>query len=413
MKPHPQLTLPARGRYHRLDNVDIVDLLVEEYYLTADAQNARVRAALDTDSDSDEDNHSMPSVSSDSTSDSDSGSCYVPSDCSDCQGTHLSPDSDSASVFSMSSSSSTCSEGVLPVLSVGTFPDTFRRLHLESLDFRFIRWDEQAGPLIDAHNRLALMYIGCPVETVDWQRCIIDAGHTMLDARDYLKKTGFDSSAISDGIQCSGPAGRRAQRVRGHQAVSAPDVVRTMLRESESIKRIVAFQNEVLKKSAPRAWQSSSDLIQTVLEHDVRLRIPFSQPTAFSQIQYRFGTDGTPRREVAYIPSMTALTAVGNYDGSHEGEIIIWPDKTVINFPVGATVLLPNWLPYSFTEIAWPGWQMVVAQTSEHALAEYVANDFHPHVTIVDQGFGVAERRKRQALRAAAMYGTLGEFDLT
>ncbi|KAJ6504307.1 hypothetical protein C8R47DRAFT_968790, partial [Mycena vitilis] len=168
-----------------------------------------------------------------------------------------------------------------------------------------------------------------------------------------------------------------------------------------------------LKKSAPRAWQSSSDLIQTVLEHDVRLRIPFSQPTAFSQIQYRFGTDGTPRREVAYIPSMTALTAVGNYDGSHEGEIIIWPDKTVINFPVGATVLLPNWLPYSFTEIAWPGWQMVVAQTSEHALAEYVANDFHPHVTIVDQGFGVAERRKRQALRAAAMYGTLGEFDLT
>ncbi|KAJ7684887.1 hypothetical protein DFH06DRAFT_1118541 [Mycena polygramma] len=410
MSPPTQFTLPSRGRYHRLDNVDVVDLLVEEYYLAADARNTRVRAALHTDSDSDDDDRSMPSVLLDSTSDSESGSCYIPSDCSDCDETALDRDSDAVSVSSMSTSSSTSSEGVLPVLAVGSFPDTFRRLHLESLQFRFIRWDEQAGPLIDAYNRLALVYIGCPVESVDWQRCIINAGHTMVDARDYLKATGFNSDALSDGIQCTGPAGRRAQRVRGHEPVSTPDVVRTVLRESESIKRIVSFQNvltngrvEVLKKSAPRAWKSSSKIIERVLEHDVRLRVPFSQPSAFSRVEYRFTTDGTPRRETSYIPSMTALTAVGNYDGSDEGEIIIWPDKSVINFPVGATILLPSWLPYSFTEVPWPGWQMVVAQTSEHALAEYVANDFHSHDTIVNQGLGVAEKRRRQASSAAAM----------
>ncbi|KAJ7684867.1 hypothetical protein DFH06DRAFT_1313242 [Mycena polygramma] len=397
MSPPTQFTLPSRGRYHRLDNVDVVDLLVEEYYLAADARNTRVRAALHTDSDSDDDDRSMPSVLLDSTSDSESGSCYIPSDCSDCDETALDRDSDAVSVSSMSTSSSTSSEGVLPVLAVGSFPDTFRRLHLESLQFRFIRWDEQAGPLIDAYNRLALVYIGCPVESVDWQRCIINAGHTMVDARDYLKATGFNSDALSDGIQCTGPAGRRAQRVRGHEPVSTPDVVRTVLRESESIKRIVSFQNEVLKKSAPRAWKSSSKIIERVLEHDVRLRVPFSQPSAFSRVEYRFTTHGTPRRETSYIPSMTALTAVGNYDGSDEGEIIIWPDKSVINFPVGATILLPSWLPYSFTEVPWPGWQMVVAQTSEHALAD-------------QPGIG-RRRKKEEASVERSGYSSLAAMD--
>ncbi|KAJ7618258.1 hypothetical protein DFH06DRAFT_1342528 [Mycena polygramma] len=415
----PQFTIPPRGRFHQLD-VDIVDLLIEEYYIAADLRNNRLEAALN--SDNDEPVSSPPSQSSPSSEYSeDSVSSYVPSDCDVAMPWH-SPDvamaddspSDACSVSSTwsESASGDGSDDELPVLTVSAFPDSFTRAQLELLEFRFIQWNDQSGPLIDFHRRVALMYIGCPVESLEWQRCIIEASHNMLDAWDHLHKSGFDTDAISDGIQCIGPAGRRPQRMRGHRAICAQDVVLAQLREAACIQTIISFQNDVLRKAAPRAWKSASTIIEAVLENNVGLHVPLStEPTAFSRVDYRFTTDGTPRREESYIPSMTALTSLGNYDGCDEGEIVVWPDKTVINFPVGATVLIPSCLPYSFTAVQSPGYQMVLAQSCEQSLGQFVANGFAADVARVDQSLRSAGVRKTEAVVAAAMYGTLQELD--
>ncbi|KAJ6518047.1 hypothetical protein C8R47DRAFT_1205128 [Mycena vitilis] len=412
-----QFTLPRRGRFHELE-VDMVDLLIEEYYIAADLRNQRFNEALDSDDDA-----PMPSVSSgsplSSQYSSDSVSSYVPSD-GEVAMSDDSPDvvttdhsaSGASSVSSTWSESGDESEGELPVLELTAVPDSFSRAHLQLLEFRFIKWNDQPGPLLDFRRRVALMYIGCPVETLQWQRCVIEASHLMLDAWDHLHKSGFDTETISDGIQCTGPAGRRPQRMRGHRSISAQDVVLAQLRESDAIQTIISFQNDVLRKTAPRAWKSASTIIQTVLDHNVGLHVPLStEPTAFSRVDYRFSPGGRPIREESYIPSMTALTSVGNYDGSDEGEVVVWPDKTVINFPVGATILIPSCLPYSFTAVQSPGYQMVVAQTCEQALGQFVANGLTPDDALVDQSLRVTPVRKREAVAAAAMYGTLEELD--
>ncbi|KAJ7622789.1 hypothetical protein DFH06DRAFT_1340671 [Mycena polygramma] len=411
----PRFTLPLRGRFHQLD-VDIVDLLIEEYYLAADLRNNRLDAALASDSD-----ESMSSPSSQfspsSEYSSDSASSYVPSD-SDVAMPHdsldvaMADDACSVSATWSESTSGSESDNELPLLEVSAVPDSFSRAQHELLEFRFIQWNDQSGPLIDLHRRVALMYIGCPVESLEWQRCIIEASHHMLDAWDHLQKSGFDIDTISDGIKCIGPAGRRPQRMRGHRTISAQDIVLAQLREADCIQTIISFQNDVLRKTAPRAWKSAHTVIDAVLEHNVGLHVPLStEPTAFSRVDYRFSTDGTPRREESYIPSMTALTSLGNYDGSDEGELVVWPDKTVINFPVGATILIPSCLPYSFTAVQSPGYQMVLAQSCEQSLGQFVANGFAADVALVDQSLGVAVVRKREAVAAAAMYGTLQEVD--
>ncbi|KAJ7913298.1 hypothetical protein B0H13DRAFT_1557393, partial [Mycena leptocephala] len=141
----------------------------------------------------------------------------------------------------------------------------------------------------------------------------------------------------------------------------------------------------MLRKIAPRAWTTANTMIDTLLAHDPRLHLPFHfpnangppQPTAFSRVDYQFSTKGFVHREgPAYIPSMSALTSLGHYDPTMEGELILWTEKKVINFPVGTTFLMPKWLPYSFTSVESPRSQMILSQTCENALCEYVANRF-------------------------------------
>jgi hypothetical protein len=105
------------------------------------------------------------------------------------------------------------------------------------------------------------------------------------------------------------------------------------------------------------------------------------------------------------------LTSLGNYDQT-EGELILWTEKKVINFPVGATFLMPRWLPYSFTSVESPGFQMILTQTCDNALCEYVTNGFSSDFEINQQERSAARgSRKQEAATGANLYGTLAEFD--
>jgi hypothetical protein len=176
----------------------------------------------------------------------------------------------------------------------------------------------------------------------------------------------------------------------------------------------------MLRKVAPRAWSTANDIIDTLLAHDSRLHLPFHlahtdelpQPTAFSRVEYQFSTEGSIHREdSAYIPSLSALTSLGNYDQT-EGELILWMEKKVINFPVGATFLMPRWLPYSFTSVESPGYQMILTQTCDNAVCEYVTNGFSSDFGIIQQERDATSGlRKQEAAAGADLYGTLAEFD--
>jgi hypothetical protein len=172
----------------------------------------------------------------------------------------------------------------------------------------------------------------------------------------------------------------------------------------------------MLHKIEPRAWLAANKRVEAVLAHDLGLHLPYDipndgprQPSVFSRVKYRFTTGGSPRREtVAHARGFTALTSMGNYD-STEGELILWDEERVINFPTGSTFLLPKWMRHSFTAVKSPGYQMILAQSCEGALWEYISNNFS-----TAEG-GPETRTEESCMRiaqaAASECNTLREFD--
>ncbi|KAJ7768839.1 hypothetical protein B0H16DRAFT_1452767 [Mycena metata] len=431
--PRSIFTLPRRGKVVEIDR-DMIDALREEYRKAARGRNAATVASTDPDqeghvpnddsdaeaisSDSDSDMASISSLSDDEmslvSSDSDSGDAnYIPP--------HkliwdITVDGASPPYFFRRRTPSPPKIDV----DVNPFPDSFRPAHLESLKFQSIRWNEQPGPFVDLHDRICAMYIGGPVEASDWERSIIQAGQEMLSARATLQKFGESQklpNCLSGGHQYGGCRGNRPQNIHGFRPGSTEQVVLAILRHSVDIQAITSFQNAALQKMAPRAWASAHTKLQTLVEDDVLLHLPCdlacqhgpSQPTALSRVDYVFSTDTAPLVDAAaYIPSFTALTSLGNYDPASEGKLILWADKKVVDFPVGSTVFLPKWMPYSFTAVEWPSYQMLLKQSCENALVEYVDNGLCGAFGVVEVD---EERRVQEAAEGRKLFSTLWEFD--
>ncbi|KAJ7143251.1 hypothetical protein C8R46DRAFT_1233027 [Mycena filopes] len=401
VRPTGLFNVPRRGRVATID-LDIADALLDEYRLAAAARNGRCSSPANDEAQSDSDSDANSEASSDRDPDPD----YIPprtklwsTASTDPENHHILRPRPAASVLGLS-----------------PFPDSFSRVHLRSLNFRFFKWNDQPGALVDLRDRIGTMYFGGPVDTLEWQRTVIRAGQDMLEARGLASEPGQAAvDMLSAGIRAEGCRGYRPQNMRGTQADAEHEVARTVLRCSTAVQTIASFQNSVLKKVASRAWTAANDIIETVLQHDSTLHLPFdlphvspAEPTAFSRVDFQFRTDGALRREgKSYVSGMSALTSLGHYH-ANEGEIVLWADDAVINFPVGSTILLPRWMPYSFTSVEWPGYQMVLSQTCEHGLSEFIANGL--------SGTYVDEKRDKmgsfeEARAGAAHYGTLREYD--
>ncbi|KAJ7021075.1 hypothetical protein C8F04DRAFT_1274144 [Mycena alexandri] len=299
------------------------------------------------------------------------------------------------------------------------FPDTFTRGHLRAMNFTQMQREYELAAFVDLEDRVGAMYIGSPAQTLEWQRAVIQGGHDMLQAFECIQIDRAPSApppeSIAAGIQCRGLRGGRPQNVQG-PVVSMEHVAVALLRSSPTIQTIASFQNSALRQVAPRAWSGANQAIEAVLEHDLDLRLPFDipnqrphQPTAFSRVEYRFATKGFPSQERDSVEGgLCALTALGNYP-PNEGELILWEDQTVLNFPCGSTFLLPKWMHYSFTDVEWPGRQMVLIQACDGLLGDYVSNDFY--VPICGEVPTDEATLKQKADAATAKYCTRAEYD--
>ncbi|KAJ7707996.1 hypothetical protein B0H16DRAFT_1746364 [Mycena metata] len=259
-------------------------------------------------------------------------------------------------------------------IQLSPFPDGFTCGHMDAMKFDFIQRDDEVVLFVD----------------LDF---LIGTAHNLHDARKYaqLDRRGHPAESIAAGIKSGGMRGGRPQNVQGCP-VTMETVATAVLRESPVIQTIASFQDAALRHIAPRAWANANNTIEAVLQNDSSLRLPFyipslrtAQPTAFSRVEYRFTTEGFPGRESTSTEGgMCALTALGDYAGT-EGELILWEDKKV--------------------EV--PGYQMVLIQSCDGQLGDYVANGFYvPLEADTDEATLI-----RKAEAVAERYSTCAEYD--
>ncbi|KAJ7159884.1 hypothetical protein C8R43DRAFT_1124244 [Mycena crocata] len=304
-----------------------------------------------------------------------------------------------------------------PLTDITPVPDIFTPAHLRSLGFKFVKWNDQSGAFLDMCERIGAFYIGVPEEALIWERGIIKASQAMESARWFLDTARLNKDGISYGIKYPE---RRFQRPENSSMYGMGNVmVLARLRYCKELQMITSFQNAAYRCIAPRLWQAAHETIEALLENDPTLHLPLDftnfaegQPTAFSEVEYMFSTNiGTPRMEEDYVPSLRAITTLGNY--VDDRGLIIWREKVVVQMPVGATVLFPaGCMPYSFTAVDDTEWRMTVTQSFDHALHQFRANRFASEPPVVD----LTEVEARSVIRTEAMaamdlYSLLEEFD--
>ncbi|KAJ7115649.1 hypothetical protein C8R43DRAFT_1138104 [Mycena crocata] len=316
-------------------------------------------------------------------------------------------------------------------------PDVFTPAHLRSLNFRFIKWNDLPGALVDFRDRIGAFYVGMPEQRLTWERGVIDAAESMQSARWHLDTARLDRDAVSFGIGYPERRFERPENTPKHGLNNA--VVLASLRNCPGLQMITSFQNgqrspahcksswanlpllAAYRTVAPLAWESARQIIDAVLENDPNLRMPLDltnfgnpQPTAFSEVEYSFSTNlGTPRYERDYIPGCRALTTLGNYDD--DGGLICWRDKMVIQMPSGSTILFPaGCMPYSFTAVDDTEWRMTVTQSLGHSLHQYRANAFaHDPILVTTMTEDDArDSLQDDAVAARCLYPTLAEYDM-
>ncbi|KAJ7018841.1 hypothetical protein C8F04DRAFT_1277036 [Mycena alexandri] len=284
-----------------------------------------------------------------------------------------------------------------PLRDLNPMPDVFTSAHLDLMKFRRISWDDPR-----AFNT------------------IIEANHLMQRVRGQIDRQGVVNDTLSTGFRYGARQVERPQNFKNNETNA---FLLAELRLDPNIQAITSFQNAALQTVAPKIWASAHETIETVMANDCTLTLPLyqatgharRQPTAFSQVDYRFSIeDSRPVHQIRDRPTAwTAFTSLGNY-GPGETDLILWHNRTVVSFAPGSTFVLPAGLfSFSFTGASDPGSRMLISQTCDGEMYRFVESgmSFELDLPRFDSAAHAQEQRNLRAERAIELFPTLDDFD--
>ncbi|KAI0039169.1 hypothetical protein FA95DRAFT_1504537 [Auriscalpium vulgare] len=119
---------------------------------------------------------------------------------------------------------------------------------------------------------------------------------------------------------------------------------RQRLLRHPGLKRFAGFQSSALSLHRPQLFLHIDDVVMGVQKHDPSLNKAFKR-SVFPTATFNFGPQALtrPHRDFRNIPyGWCAITALGNFDHTKGGHLILWELKLVIEFPAGSTILIPS-----------------------------------------------------------------------
>jgi hypothetical protein len=131
---------------------------------------------------------------------------------------------------------------------------------------------------------------------------------------------------------------------------------------------------------SPTNYRESKELIERLVKHHPQLRINFVN-SAWTGATVNLGPRTVTvkhRDKLNKLTGWCAITALGDgFDPNTGGHLVLWDLKLVIQFPPGATILIPSALLYhSNTSIAEGHKRYSLTQYTSGDLFRWVANGF-------------------------------------
>ncbi|KAJ7105440.1 hypothetical protein C8R43DRAFT_906657 [Mycena crocata] len=207
--------------------------------------------------------------------------------------------------------------------------------------------------ILDLHGRIIAILLGRP-EDPDWDDVVRKAGQAM----DRARRVGKTSGAFSSAKDSSHRRGKYAQLTTGvsfgggqqvaspGNLVNAPERLKLInyLLRNKNIRRLAGFQSSGLARYAPKLWRFMVDNLQLLFDRHPGLEHNFSN-SIFPAATFNLGpTVVTAEHEDLnnVVHGLCGITNGGDFDHIKGGQIYLKQLKLVIDFPSGASMLIPS-----------------------------------------------------------------------
>ncbi|KAJ3871637.1 hypothetical protein F5051DRAFT_340637, partial [Lentinula edodes] len=228
-----------------------------------------------------------------------------------------------------------------------------RRKHykLEELlvrGFEHIEWDGRVPiPIVDSSGRIIAVLAGQPGS--DYTEDLLEAFQLFSDAGKEAQLGAVDpkgphkrgefpafNRGVTMGMGSRTPVAINTGYMTG---------ILNRLVGEKAVRRMAAYQNAAFSLWAPRIhaeYKTVHDTLRNQLPH---LPVNFPGVSEFCATAFNLGGNvwtfkHRDFRNWAF--GWCAITALGEFDPSRSAQLVLWELKLVINFPPGATVLIPS-----------------------------------------------------------------------
>ncbi|PPQ97626.1 hypothetical protein CVT26_002549, partial [Gymnopilus dilepis] len=228
-------------------------------------------------------------------------------------------------------------------------------------------------PILDDERRVMGVCAGMPRNDENWNSVQHRAAALLEDARVRLifgkkEQNGRRGKFPAINIGISHGGGQPYPKMLQQASVNIP-TLQTLMNDW-SFQRISGFATGAFATWAPRLYAYQNDCLTDLIEHDRVLRqnnahpSPEDEPlrrnwpkTPWAAAALNFGPQTICNKHADYgnlAFGWCCITALGDYDYRKGGHLVLWDLKRVIEFPPGATILIPSSAIYHSNTIIQP-----------------------------------------------------------
>ncbi|KAJ7179980.1 hypothetical protein C8R43DRAFT_1117322 [Mycena crocata] len=259
-----------------------------------------------------------------------------------------------------------------------------------AMGFRLVPWDGfDSRPIIDAKGRIVAVLAGQPRDPT-----YAAAASAVFAAMNQERAAAQFPAALSKQPRGPFPALNiglfygKGQRVPSRLRNGTYGALLQRLIGNSNVKRMAAFASAAFNLWAPKLYayyRAHADALERHLPH----LCPNFPRSVFSSAAFNFGPDvwTFKHRDLLNLPfGWCAVQALGRFDPCKGGHLVLWDLKMVIEFPAGATILLPSaTIAHSNIPVQDGDERASFTQYTSGGLMRYVDNGFRTESELLAQ----------------------------
>ncbi|KAI0366148.1 hypothetical protein BV20DRAFT_952880 [Pilatotrama ljubarskyi] len=274
----------------------------------------------------------------------------------------------------------------------------------------------QPRALLDKHDKVFAMLVGSPKDQQAWAEVNAEVQTAFDEARrEYkldLKQENHRRGsfpAVAAGISYGGGQTRVSNLAHSPRN----KVVIEKLLANPAVRRLAGFGDAAFKLYAPRLYMHYSRTMQALRRHDCSLKPNFKK-NVFGSATFNLGP-----RVVTYVHTdhlnlpagWCAITAIGRFDPTKGGHLLLWDLGLMVEFPPGALVLIPSAiLRHSNTTVRPHERRYSFTQYSAGGLFRWVECGFKTQSTFYAEGSEYALSGAQRWTRDVGLWSTWDEL---